>query len=307
MASNQSKSGLKRSPATPLKNSKNKQLKPMNSSENQSETDNMDVDVKKLLMELKAGQDSMKQSIEQRIKNLSEEMNKTLNDRLKDFRDEFIIEMAKFENRVELLEKKIQTAETGKVEVKDYDPEVTVVIQNLGYEPNENLESKIDDIFQCIGVTQDQIPIVKMLRLTQREHGRNPIVKVQLESKEDKIRLLSLKQHLKSEAKYRRVYIRSSLSHAERVAQMNVRTILEDLHIAEKYRFTGSGKMVPRNPNNLNNPNRATFAEIVQNGGQTGDQTGANYTPDAHPFDTQPMHSQPMHSQPMHPQPTESW
>ena len=52
------------------------------------------------------------------------------------------------------------------------------------------------------------------------------------------------KRNLKDVTRYSRVYLRTSLSHTDRLIQLNFHQILKELPGGEKYRLTGNGRIV---------------------------------------------------------------
>ena len=49
-----------------------------------------------------------------------------------------------------------------------------------------------------------------------------------------------------TDSEYRRVYLRSSKPHAERLREINFRTLLRELPNGHRYRLAGNGRIIPR-------------------------------------------------------------
>ena len=128
-------------------------------------------------------------------------------------------------------------------EPKDFDPDFTVVVSKLPFEPNEDLPAKVQAILNELGV-QHLIP-KNIRRLRQKRADHIPIVKIQMATADDKVMLLRAKQKLKDTIRYRKIFIRSSFSHAELVAQSNLRTLMSVLpeSIRERVKFSGNGRL----------------------------------------------------------------
>ena len=75
--------------------------------------------------------------------------------------------------------------------------------------------------------------------------GEPGLVKTKLPTVNDKVTALRAKRNL-LDTGYRRVYIRSSQSHSDRIMQQSLQTILSDIPNGERYRVTGHGKIVKK-------------------------------------------------------------
>ena len=132
-----------------------------------------------------------------------------------------------------------------KADMWDYD--TTVIVTNLPSETNEDLPKKVDNLIKK-GLYLNGMNVVRVLRLQSRTQ-KPGLVKVQLVSLEEKIRLLKAKGNLKENEDYKKVFIRSSKPHSERVAEYNMNVLLNALPgLNKNYRLTGTGKLITRSP-----------------------------------------------------------
>ena len=69
------------------------------------------------------------------------------------------------------------------------------------------------------------------------------IIKLELNTVEDKIAVLRAKENLKKNG-YDRVYIRSSPTHEQRVARINMQTLLQAIPNGRDFCLTGNGKVI---------------------------------------------------------------
>jgi hypothetical protein len=113
--------------------------------------------------------------------------------------------------------------------IPHYDPEYTVVAINLPEHIDEELGEKVEP--------------VRYTRL-KSNYDKPGLVKIQLRTKEDKIRVLRSKSNLKNSRLLKKVYLRSSLSYVERTMQNNLRELLKEMPNGNKFRLTGNGKLV---------------------------------------------------------------
>ena len=123
-----------------------------------------------------------------------------------------------------------------------FDPEVSIVCINLKEQANENLEERVKDLVQE-GIGLRDIEPVRAKRLESRTE-KPGLVKIEFVSKEEKIRVLRGKQELRDTREFGRVYLRSSMSHTDRLIQNNFNQILREILNGYKYRVSGNGKII---------------------------------------------------------------
>lgn len=90
---------------------------------------------------------------------------------------------------------------------------------------------------------------------TPFKNNKPGIVKIQFTCLGDKIAALRAKRKLTENDQYKRVYIRSSQSHTERLLHLNTQILLKECGAEGRYRLTGSGRLVPKDGNNPNQQN----------------------------------------------------
>ena len=128
-------------------------------------------------------------------------------------------------------------------ENEDFDPDVTLVAINTPYFTGEDTSILAKHILQAVGCGKKEI--VNTLR-TEHQNSRNGILKIQLKSRQDKIDVLRRKSNLKQSAEFKRVYLRSSKPHTERLLEVNVKTLLREIPNENQYRIAGNGRLVKR-------------------------------------------------------------
>ena len=88
------------------------------------------------------------------------------------------------------------------------------------------------------------IKIICAMR-TAEKNGRTGVVKIQLGSVTDKVKVLRQKSKLaKSDGEYRHVYLRSSKTRTERLIDLNFRTLLHELRNGKNYRGAENGRVI---------------------------------------------------------------
>ena len=97
------------------------------------------------------------------------------------------------------------------------------------------------------GLELSPLPVVVTVdRIEPKGSGPGPI-KVQLASVQDKVMILRRKKRLENNERYAKVYVRAAKSHAERLIEINFRTILSQIPSGKHYFVTGNGRVMKRN------------------------------------------------------------
>ena len=215
------------------------------------------------LEKIMADQSNFRKSMEARLENLCKTLDAKIEAECKNVRDEMHIEVAKMsdkicavetgladfksviENEISRLDTRVDTTIT-QVKRGDFDSEVTIVVTGMRYNEGEDILGKVKALVRD-GLQLPQTEIINAMR-TPHHDNKPGIVKIQFKDKDTKIAVLRVKSPLFQDERYKRVFIRSSQPHIERVAQKNTMAILREMGIDHKYRFSGNGKLVPKQP-----------------------------------------------------------
>ena len=159
-------------------------------------------------------------------------------------REDVFLELAQVTRRLEAIESKPDFV----LPREPFCPDNTVVIANLtAVGTNENevlLMEKINHLL-TVGLGLPGIEPVAVTRKASR--GRGPgLVQLELNDIEDKKTVLKAKTNLKNCPEYNNIYVRSAEGHTDRLMRLNFTTLLDHLNITREFRFTGSGRLVPR-------------------------------------------------------------
>ena len=126
----------------------------------------------------------------------------------------------------------------------EYDPQVTVVASNIPVNPNENILAVANRLLEY-GVRIPSLRAVRATRLTSS--NRFPgIVKIEVPSVRDKIAVLQNKRNLAETSEYSKVYLRSSKSHGEHLAEFSFRKLLQQIPHGNKYRVGSNGRIMEK-------------------------------------------------------------
>lgn len=197
-------------------------------------------EVRTLLRELKNGQESFRKTIDEKFVSFTSQVT----DKIDSLKDDLYMELGRLNNQVTRIEERIQALEDREDKRADFDVDTTVVVINMKEEREENVSEKCAQLIEC-GLGLRDIKPVQCKRLPGRD-GKPGVVKVQLRTRQDKINVLQHKGELSKTQAYKRVYIRSSQTHEERLMRLNLQTLMNDLPNGNNYRFTGNGRLIKK-------------------------------------------------------------
>ena len=185
------------------------------------------------------------------LKNLFSKFN-TMLDEVRDInrkQDKILARMTVLEGRVDEQDRSIGTLKKEVENIKqdfkrDFDPEVTLVVTNPPRHAKDNPQAYSHRLIAAVG---QPATIVKVLHTEPRENSKG-VLKIQLESKDEKVDILRHKSTLKATAEFKHVYIRSSKSHTDRVMDYNFKTLIAELmpDSVSEYRIAGNGKIIKK-------------------------------------------------------------
>ncbi|KAK7913157.1 hypothetical protein WMY93_013368 [Mugilogobius chulae] len=186
--------------------------------------------------------DNVEQQLTSKVDGLQMSLEKTLKEELQKLKDNFDSEIGSLKARMEQLEEKIKSHQRTS---DTFDPDLSVVVMGLPYQENENLTEKIKDVIENGCACDQEVTLVALERLRARGPGPG-VVKVAFASVREKVAVLRGKANLKSNDKFRKVYIRTAKSHTDRVMEENFKVLLRDLPNGKDYYVSGNGKLLRR-------------------------------------------------------------
>ncbi|XP_013866651.1 uncharacterized protein LOC106519492 [Austrofundulus limnaeus] len=148
-------------------------------------------------------------------------------------------------SRMEKIELKMAENETRG---KSFDPDVSLIVAGLPQaDGDEDVVTKVKDLLRE-GLRCEPVPEVVAAERV-RARGQHPgLVKVELKSVQDKVMVLRRKSKLRDHANYERVFVSSAKSHAERLLDYNLRTLLREIPAGKHYYLAANGRLVKRPP-----------------------------------------------------------
>ncbi|CAJ1066510.1 PREDICTED: uncharacterized protein LOC106519492 [Xyrichtys novacula] len=144
--------------------------------------------------------------------------------------------------RMEKMEKKISDTEARK---KSFDPETSVIVVGLPESEVEDLMSKVRDLLHD-GLGCDTVVCPVAVERMSARGNRPGLVKVELSSVQVKIAVLRRKSKLKDNERFNKVYVSSAKSHAERLLELNFRSLIRETAVGKDFYLTGNGRLMKR-------------------------------------------------------------
>ena len=187
--------------------------------------------------------------LESKVDNMRRDILTELDTRLKKIQDDIFLEIAGLRARIEEIELKITEPNNSRPDKQQFDPERSVIIFGLHETVSEDITNKISSLIKNGLKLPDVVPLAS--KRLQSRNDKPGAVKVEFKDLDDKVKALRAKQKLKEQRLYRNVYIRSSKSHMERLHEINMRMLLDEVSDSSKFGFTGSGKMYKKTPEQI--------------------------------------------------------
>lgn len=194
-----------------------------------------------LLHSVKTDQQSLKLSLEEKMHTLSGDIVKTIDERMKGIKDEMMYEFDSFRLRIQTVEERLYELEN--MQQEQFPVDTTIVVINLQYRIGEDID-QVCRVLITEGLGLDIIP-KKCMRL-KSNNDKTGLVKIGFQNLQEKITVLREKQRLTQSPRFKRVYIRSSQSHEQRLANFNFKTLLDVLPNGSQLRITSNGRIVKK-------------------------------------------------------------
>ena len=190
---------------------------------------------------------AIKKSVD-RLYNKVDDINKHL-EVLEKNKDEVDRQVDELKSKQETFEGEITTVKTMVESLADhdssrkevFDPEFTVIASNIPGTVNEDMDMVVNRLIEE-GTRTPNVQVVRTKRLV----SRNPfpgLVKIELASVTDKVSVLRNKRNLAENHEFRRVFLRSSKPHSDRIAEFNFKKLLQ-LPNGKEYRIGGNGCII---------------------------------------------------------------
>ena len=220
-----------------------------------------------ILNSVKKGQDGLRQMFDSKIDKLRKDVLSTIDDKIKAVKVDVDLQFAAIDRRIDELEHNMRsfTPLDGMRDMNNpqnnqsvSNDELTVLVSNLREARGEDPLVVAQSLLNALGEeVSNSITVIDAQRLHERNRCKPRLMKIAFESVEQKIKVLHAKTSLRGNGTYGRVYIRSSKSHAERLLELNTKTILSELPNGHLYRVSANGRILKKD-NASDNRNQNT-------------------------------------------------
>ena len=219
------------------------------SSSKQSQDERIDK-MMEILLSVKKGQESLQKTFDSKIERLRRDVLSTIDDKIKAVKVDVDLQFASLDNRIHELERAMNSFSTDGMPMSDHtvnNCDVTVIVSNLRQRPGEIPLQAAKELIRALGndVFENTV-ITDAKRCNERNRGTPPVLKIAFENVEQKVNVLRAKQELKQSLFYKKVYIRGSKTHTERILELNAKTLLSELPNGNQYRVTANGRIVKK-------------------------------------------------------------
>ena len=189
--------------------------------------------------------------------------------------DRILKQIKQIEKKVETHDRDIDDIQRKQFEVESqvtklysvqnmaFNPDVTIVAVNMPRNTQDDDLKLATRLLEALGCRNKKV--IQVMRTPARE-GNSGIFKVEFASKEDKIEVLRRKATLKQSHEFKNVYLRSSMSHIERLSQLNFKTLLSELPQGKDLRLTGNGRIIRKLDGGQNTINNKGLRRPIQKG-----------------------------------------
>ena len=230
--------------------------------------------------EVKESQNNLAHMFEKKLDKLRNDIMESLDSKIKALRDEMVTDLGNESKRIDEImntlksvQSRLETVEQsgsnmdhgdggvpggGYNGTGSHDNDLTIIASGLSYTADENLYQKVDNLLLALGEdVHSQLHVSAVSRLSSRVAGRPGIVKISFQTVNEKITVLRNKMLLRDNLDYNDVYLKSSKSHAERLIELNARTILRNLPPGHSLRVDANGRIKQRVPQQHQNDDSA--------------------------------------------------
>ena len=232
--------------------------------------------------EIKKNQDGMKRTLESKMDRLKNDLMESIETKMKVLKDELSLDIARESARLDEVLISIQSIENRLSSVENVcaegggissdamdhtgyqprdglnsrfrepldNPDLTVIATNIPFSIGENLSRKVTDLIHALGEeVSDRVTITGVRRLPAKYRNKPGLVKISFRNLDEKILVLRNKRKLMDSQNFKRVFLKSSKSHAERLIELNARTLLQALPTGKSYRVDANGRIKSRGVN----------------------------------------------------------
>ena len=217
---------------------------------------------------LSTQQENMQKMLETKIDELRDELKADIESKLQGFKTKISQDISKLSEQcsslrkdVDQLSERLATLSNTTENNSDTRPvnspansepvnniDQTVIIANLKEQPDDplTLNDYISDLLKAMGDGVADVEVMQVKRLNGRD-GKPGLVKVAFDSLDSKKKVLQAKFKLQDSTDYKKVWLRSSKTHIERIQEQNVKKLLELIPGGDQLKLTSNGRLLSKN------------------------------------------------------------
>ena len=223
------------------------------------------------VIDIKKGQDSLRITLDSKIDKLRKDLLINIDEKVRSLRDDVTIEIGRESLRIDNLmrdvqsmkckidsvENKCNSMDNGDSTHSEHhtqhmnpidDPDLTITASGLPYTQGECILDKAKSLTAALGdEISNNVTVIAAKRLNSRLPNRPGIVKISFASLSEKIRVLRNKMKLIKTEQYKKTFLKSSKSHAERLIEINTRALLREIPNGRNFRVDANGRLRQRN------------------------------------------------------------
>lgn len=200
-----------------------------------------------LLVKVSENQNTLKQSLEQRITDLEIGLRNDITIKMRTLKEEIDLEFTNVDDKIESLKHKIETLENSQANTQApqaVNTEITThsklvfknVQQNDLGESENALKDYVNDVIKAIGLGFSVLSVDSLGSQSQHENNtdqsglrrKRPIL-VTLENDTQRSEVMKNKRKLKDHEHYKNIYIEPDKSRHERIQEANIRQIVKSM------------------------------------------------------------------------------
>ena len=230
----------------------------------------------KLLETIVSQNAELKSSMLETITKVKTELTNEIRNQIESLVASFDKKINENNSRINEISERVATLERScKISDPLDDCDLCIVIFGLPEQPNENVAEAVSTMLQSIDLRPNIVSAKRIPSRTARSgYRQNPgVIKIALTSLDEKVKILRAKRQLDTVGgSYRRVYMRSSETHAERLIKLNAQILLKELPNGDNFKVSGNGRSIHRHRDT--EPRLRTYPVVYRQRSQLSNSVG---------------------------------
>ena len=198
--------------------------------------------------------EKLTQSFDSRLQALEKSVQKDLKAQSGTLKATIDEEVAIVIARIARLEDELQNLRGELSAKQEFDPDSTLIAQGIPVTADQDILEEAKKLVHDV-LNEPDVQVARAIRLPSR-NDKPGIVKIQVKDTDTKVRVLRKKSLLGETEGYKNIYLRSSKSHVERLLELNILKLLNEIpNGRQRYRLTANGRLIEKTQNAGGEPN----------------------------------------------------